>query len=237
MKKIIPYIASQFKKDKIWLRRNKPSKRQYQVMLAIDDSRSMADSKSVQTAYETIAMISSALTQLEVGAISIVNFGHDVALLHPFEEPFDSEAGAKLLSKLTFKQDKTFFGKLVQKSMAYFESSRNKTSGKGDEKLWQLEIIISDGHIPDEDPEKLKRMVRTAAEKRIFMVFIIIDQREKSITETIKISQVDGKITKSSYIETFPFEYFLLVRDIQLLPEVLSDALRQWFEIIQNLAD
>lgn len=31
MRKIIPYIASQFRKDKIWLRRSKPSKREYQV--------------------------------------------------------------------------------------------------------------------------------------------------------------------------------------------------------------
>ena len=38
---IIPYIASQFRKDKIWLRRTKPSKRQYQVVVAIDNSRSM----------------------------------------------------------------------------------------------------------------------------------------------------------------------------------------------------
>jgi midasin len=31
MKKIIPYIASDFRKDKIWLRRTKPSTRKYQV--------------------------------------------------------------------------------------------------------------------------------------------------------------------------------------------------------------
>eukprot|EP00959_Pyramimonas_sp_CCMP1952_P057876 1208078-Pyramimonas_sp.AAC.1 len=30
MKKIIPYIASDFRKDKIWLRRTKPSTRKYQ---------------------------------------------------------------------------------------------------------------------------------------------------------------------------------------------------------------
>lgn len=34
MKKVIPYIASQFRKDKIWLRRTKPNKRQYQVRTA-----------------------------------------------------------------------------------------------------------------------------------------------------------------------------------------------------------
>jgi midasin len=31
MKKIIPYIASEFRKDKIWLRRTKPNQRKYQV--------------------------------------------------------------------------------------------------------------------------------------------------------------------------------------------------------------
>ena len=31
MRKIIPYITSQFKKDKIWLWRVKPNKRQFQV--------------------------------------------------------------------------------------------------------------------------------------------------------------------------------------------------------------
>ncbi len=35
MKKIIPYIASQFKKDKIWLRRAKPAKREYQVRVFV----------------------------------------------------------------------------------------------------------------------------------------------------------------------------------------------------------
>ncbi|CAB0020029.1 unnamed protein product, partial [Nesidiocoris tenuis] len=46
MRKVIPYIASQFRKDKIWLRRSKPSKREYQIVMAIDDSSSMADNQS-----------------------------------------------------------------------------------------------------------------------------------------------------------------------------------------------
>ena len=32
MKKIIQYIASNYRKDKIWLRRNLPSQRNYQVL-------------------------------------------------------------------------------------------------------------------------------------------------------------------------------------------------------------
>ena len=53
MRKVIPYIASQFRKDKIWLRRTKPSKRQYQVMVAVDDSSSMADNHSRQVGWGT----------------------------------------------------------------------------------------------------------------------------------------------------------------------------------------
>ena len=52
MRKVIPYIASQFRKDKIWLRRTKPSKRQYQIMLAVDDSSSMNDNHSKQVSRD-----------------------------------------------------------------------------------------------------------------------------------------------------------------------------------------
>ncbi len=33
MRKVIAYIASHFRKDKIWLRRSRPDKRRYQVRL------------------------------------------------------------------------------------------------------------------------------------------------------------------------------------------------------------
>jgi midasin len=41
LKKIIPFIASNFRKDKIWLRRTEPTDRNYSIMLALDDTKSM----------------------------------------------------------------------------------------------------------------------------------------------------------------------------------------------------
>lgn len=41
MKKVIRYIASSYRQDRIWMRRATPDKRQYQVLLAIDDTKSM----------------------------------------------------------------------------------------------------------------------------------------------------------------------------------------------------
>ena len=54
MRKVIPYIASQYRKDKIWLRRTKKSKRQYQILLAIDDSSSMSDNQSKQVGVTVV---------------------------------------------------------------------------------------------------------------------------------------------------------------------------------------
>ena len=41
MRKVISYVASNYRKDKIWLRRSEPTQKDYQINLAIDDSLSM----------------------------------------------------------------------------------------------------------------------------------------------------------------------------------------------------
>lgn len=41
IKRIISYIASNYRKDKIWLRRTEPSERDYRILVAVDDSLSM----------------------------------------------------------------------------------------------------------------------------------------------------------------------------------------------------
>lgn len=228
MKRIIPYIASQYKKDKIWMRRTKPSKRQYQVMIAVDDSKSMAESDSVALAFETVALVAKALSQLEVGQISIVSFGDTTRLIHPFDKPFTSEAGVKVFERFSFDQLRTNVKTLVETSMGIFESVRADSSAD----LWQLEIIISDGVC--EDHETLRRLVRKAQEEKIMIVFVILDSvRESSI---LNMNQVrfevgaDGtqELKMDRYLDSFPFGFYLVVNDIRELPGVLALALRQW---------
>ena len=145
MRQIIPFIASDFAKDKIWLRRTKPSARQYQVILAIDDSKSMAHSRSAHLAMQTVALLSSALTKLEVGDVSICRFGKEMEVLHAFgERTFSQQDGAGILSRLTFQQSSTNVLKLLQSSLSYLANARAQQSSSAGE-LWQLEIIISDG--------------------------------------------------------------------------------------------
>jgi midasin len=235
MKKIIPYIASQFKKDKIWLRRTKPSKRQYQVMISVDDSKSMSESHSVQLAYEALSLISKALSQLEVGDISITSFGERVRLLHPFDQPFTAESGANVIQQFTFAQQKTYVKNLIETSLGLFENAKH-SSGPGNAELWQLQLIISDGIC--EDHNTLRALVRSALDQQIMMIFIVVDNKPEKDSilnmTNVKYTIKDGKygIQMNPYLETFPFQYFMVLRDINSLPEALSDALRQYFSFV-----
>ncbi|CAG8555969.1 630_t:CDS:2, partial [Paraglomus occultum] len=236
MKRIIPYIASDFKKDKIWLRRTKCSKRQYQVMIAVDDSRSMCESHSIQLAYETLALISRALSQLEVGDISIVSFGERVQLLHPFDQPFTSETGAQVLQQFTFDQGKTYVKSFMETAISLLEHARTTCQGSRNSELWQLLLIISDGVC--EDHTALRSLVRRAAESQIMTVFIIVDNKgeKDSIISMnhVKYKMINGSMVlqMERYLDTFPFDYYVVLRDINALTETLSDALRQYFTMI-----
>ena len=60
MKKIIPFIASNYRNDKIWLRRTQPSKRDYRVLVGIDDSQSMGEQKLGFFTLEAVTVLTEA---------------------------------------------------------------------------------------------------------------------------------------------------------------------------------
>ena len=238
IKRIIPYIASQYKRDKIWMRRSVPSKRNYQIMLAVDDSKSMGESGSGQLAFETLALVSKSLSMLEVGEICVVGFGESVIVTHEFDAPFSSDAGAQIFEHFTFQQTTTNVRKLVAESISLFRSARAK-SRSGSTDLWQLELIISDGVC--EDHEGIRRLVRQAQEERIMIVFVIVDAlRGESIMDMSEaVFEDDGvgesKLRIRRYLDGFPFGYYLVVGDVTELPGVLATALRQWFaEVVET---
>ena len=241
IKRIIPYIASQYKRDKIWMRRSIPSKRNYQIMLAVDDSKSMHESGSGQLAFETLALVSRSLSMLEVGEICIVGFGNEVRVAHGFGKPFSSDAGAQVFRQFGFQQNGTNVRRLVADSIKLFGEARRKTFNAGAE-LWQLELIISDGVCEDHDT--IQRLVRQAQEEQIMIVFIIVDSLLKEGKSIVEMSQAafepdaatgETKLKIKRYLDGFPFPYYLVVGDVRELPGVLAQALRQWFaEVVDS---
>ena len=233
MRKVIPYIASQFRKDKIWLRRTKPAKRAYQILISVDDSRSMRDTNAVGMAFETVAVLAQALHRLEVGELGVLSFGERVGIVHPMDAPFSGRAGAAVIEKFTFQQDKTYVSRLLDAAQAVLEGARARHHQSAD--LWQLHIVVSDGALLDEDRSQLARLVRQAAERRVLIVFLAIDNRAQSIADLQSVSYVNGQVQVKRYLDSFPFEFFLLLRDMQTLPAILADSLRQWFELMARM--
>jgi len=80
---VIEFMASDFHKDRIWMRRVRAEKRMYDVMIAIDNSASMGDgcikagddangNEAVTAgvvALDAVALVMSAMTKLEVGRV------------------------------------------------------------------------------------------------------------------------------------------------------------------------
>ena len=233
IKRIIPYIASGYKRDKIWMRRSMPSKRSYQIMLAVDDSKSMGSGGSGALAFETLALVSKSLNMLEVGQICIVGFGDEVHIAHEFEQTFSSYAGANVLQHFSFQQTKTNVKSLMGESIKLFREARAKVLYSAID-LWQLELIISDGVC--EDHEGIRRLVRQAHEERIMVVFVIVDGvKGESIMDMTRAEFEDdgsaggSRVKIRRYLEGFPFGYYLIVGDVKELPGILATALRQWF--------
>lgn len=245
IKKIIPYIASSYKRDKIWMRRSIPSKRSYQIMLAIDNSQSMNENERKGLAFDTLALVAKSMSMLEVGELCIVGFGETVNVNHDFDMPFTTDAGAEVYRQFSFTQSRTDVEKLLQKSIELFRTARLKATGSASN-LWQLQLIISDGLC--EDHPSVRQLVRQAHEEQIMVVFIVVDSTAEESGIGAKQSIIDLPVARfdkdangetqvhmGKYLDTFPFRYYLIVRDVLELPSVLAGALRQWFaEVVET---
>uniref|UniRef100_T1J0I3 Midasin n=1 Tax=Strigamia maritima TaxID=126957 RepID=T1J0I3_STRMM len=240
MRKIIPYIASQFRKDKIWLRRTQPNKRQYQIMLAVDDSSSMADNHVKELAFESLAVISKALTLLEAGQLSIASFGESFSLLHPFHQLFNDVSGAETLKMFSFQQKKTLVAKMLNSATSVMASSRLSTSLSNKfMDTAQLLVILSDGRgLFSEGGEAVKMAIRRAKDANVFVIFVVLDlATNKDSIFDIKVPIFkDGLVPEiRSYMDDFPFPFYIVLQELTSLPAVLSDALRQWFELVTSI--
>ncbi|CAF4369143.1 unnamed protein product, partial [Adineta steineri] len=160
--KLIPYIASSYRKDKIWLRRTKASKRNYQILLCIDDSFSMGINKANILALESLALLVKSLTSLEIGEISVMKFGEKIELLHDFNNNFNDFNGSYIIEKFNFKQKQTNWKLLLENTMNYLNQAKlsnnnNRNNSNGIENV-QLCFIISDARI-QQDRENLRNNI------------------------------------------------------------------------------
>uniref|UniRef100_A0A0K0EEP4 Midasin n=1 Tax=Strongyloides stercoralis TaxID=6248 RepID=A0A0K0EEP4_STRER len=225
MRRLISYIASGHRKDKIWMRRTKKAKRNYQILLAIDDSASMNENKINQLTCQSTCLIEKALCQLEIGEIAVCKFGNDVQMISDFSTHGDT-FGRKLLQGLKFDQDKTDLLNLLNvSSQVLSDANAEKPSN-------QMMIILSDGHgALSGKVDLLNNAIKNLISQRVTVLFIILDNGKKSILD-MKQTQFlpNGTVQFTPYMSLFPFPFYTVLRDISSLPLTISEAIKQWFE-------
>ncbi|TRY63986.1 hypothetical protein TCAL_02073 [Tigriopus californicus] len=232
IRKVIPYIASHFRKDKIWLRRTKPSKRDCEIMVALDDSSSMSDNQVQHLSFQALSTLCQALSVLEIGKMGVVRFGEKVSVVLPPKTNFSINDGAQLVSQFSFDQNVTRIVELLRVCSSLY-------SLPTDRPLSKLLIVISDGKgILNEGKMKVEEAVRNMKLQNVFTIFVIVEASASSESVLdIRAPVFDdlGNLRSiDSYMASFPFPFYIILREVKNLPIVLSDALRQWMELVTS---
>ncbi|GFE52883.1 ATPase associated with various cellular activities AAA family protein [Babesia ovis] len=225
IKKLMAFIASNYQRDKIWLRRSKPSKRDYRVVLAIDNSRSMSVSNAGTLALKSFACIYQAMSVLEVGELSVCKFGGDVPEL--LLEMGTGEDPSRVIAGMTFDEEshhshETGLPELLKYVLHYLDNQ---------EEHRKIVVIISDGKF---NKEKARPWIQAAISKQVVPLLVILDSAtssNKSILQMKQVREIEGRLTVETFLSNFPFPYYAVIQKLDRLPTILSDLLRQWFAL------
>lgn len=276
MRKVIAFIASNYRRDKIWLRRTKPSKREYQVIVAIDNSRSMAECGVAPIALQTLCVLCQALARIEVGEYAVLAFGSGqprtllplgAGLPHTVE--FGWEQARPLLAEFSFEEEsaESHNRSLVDMLRLCAQLFDDRSGGQPPQPFCQMMLIITDGRF---NKAKVRPLVHAALSRQQLPLLIIVDSAgipgihtgtplepvdsasasassaepspsqskskmkppNTSVFDLKQVSYEKGQCKVTPYLQEFPFPYYLVVQDIQALPSILADVMRQWFELV-----
>jgi midasin len=182
-------------------------------MLCIDQSRSMLEGQANVLALTTIISLCLGLEKLEAGTVNLVGFGESIRTLEKSSLP-----------NIPFVDESSNFGQLLEHLLSAGSSSSSCNH-------WRLCIVISDGIC--QEHERLRLLVNQCLEQRLLPLLIILDSHKK-ISELSYVEYPNGKVCFTKYLDTIPFEHYIIVHDIALLPDLLADALQQWFQCLNN---
>ena len=179
-------------------------------MVAVDDSSSMRHNRAGAAAIEAFVTLCRALTRLEAGELSVVSFGKEVRLVHPFGRPFTDDAGAAAVSQFTFQQEGTEVASLLE--TALFMLNRAAETGRARHTVGsgvscrQLLFVISDGIMSEEGRDKVRRWVRVAAERGQMLCLVVVDNAKASAQGT-KEGKDKGRGKGASILESVRVQF------------------------------
>ena len=246
MKKIVGYVASGYRKDKIWMRRRKPAKRDYKIVLAVDDSESMVKGNANVSALECVSVLTSAIGTLEAGDVSVCKFGETVNFVHDFGSSFGDASGANVVKEFTFRQRRTRVLECVESCFDKILSSHaaSSSSSARSNPCSSILFLISDGKVERDDRSVIRDRVRKMGEMGVLVVAVIVDAtggtggegkggKDSGVLNCREVAfDGNGKPVITMFMDKFPFPFYAIVKNVEDIPEVVGDSVKQWIETV-----
>ncbi|CAL6107242.1 Midasin [Hexamita inflata] len=226
LKKIIPFIASGFRKDKIWLRRTKPLKRTYKIIIAVDNSFSIQNSETVLQIIQSLAIVFKATKLAELGKICICKFGAEFQVLYEMSDVFNEQIFYQGVEKIDFTDQQSNFQHLLDGCGKIFESETF-----GSDQLQNILIVLSDGQVNEKQgvAESYRRLVH---DLNVLPIFMLYDKKIFDQTSIqFKLDNGKRQIIRKAYLEDeYPLANYIVCGDVDNLIEILCSALVQFLQ-------
>ena len=217
------------------MRRTQPDKRRHRVLLAVDDSKSMAETSCGAFALESLALICNAMARLEIGDMGVVRFGGSVGsvgpeLLHGFESPFSPSVGGRIVSKMRFDADTTIDDRPIVDLLDFCTGllGEGRDGGGGQGGVEQLVIVLADGRFHEK--EALRKAVMDATSRPGVMYAFVVLGSSILDMQSVEFDATTGKPVFKKYIDEFPFPLYVCVGEVRDLPTALGTIVRGWME-------
>jgi midasin len=60
-----------------------------------------------------------------------------------------------------------------------------------------------------------------------------VNKKQQSIVDLKRVETLEnGELKISSYMDDFPFPFYILVRQVESLPQIVASALQEWIEMM-----
>lgn len=157
-------------------------------------------------------------------------------MLTDFSPNEPAALGPLLLSELSFQQQRTNLPRMLQTMDEHFREARSVASAAGPPH--QMLIILGDGRGALMDGlESVQRALARLNRAEVTTLYIVMDNGKQPIIDVrvVEFSAGSGQEPRIvPYMGRFPFPFYAVVRGVGSLPTTMSEAIRQWFELIAS---
>lgn len=129
-------------------------------------------------------------------------------------------------SQFHFAQQNTNWTETLSTLVKLLVDSKAKQVGQGvrvKEEQLQLVFVISDARV-QQDRELVARWGREALSRGQLLVLVVVDHPDErqSIVNVKSVTYPNGKLQVVSYLKDFPFPFYVILRNLNALPNQLE---------------